>query len=78
MNEKNRRAHFRALKSPLPAMRKIQCICSCNCVDKSEKSKVATALKSLIKTFDNIFGNIFSRINTVLLKIQNFTFKPEV
>ena len=46
--------------------------------NKSEKSKVASAFKSSIKTFDNIFGNIFSRINTVLLKFQNFAFKPEV
>ena len=46
--------------------------------NKSKKSKVVSAFKSSIKTFDNIFGNIFSRIKTVLLKIQTFAFKPEV
>ena len=44
---------------------------------KSEKSKGVSAFKASIKTFDNIFGNIFARTNTVLLKIQNFAFKPE-
>ena len=65
-----------ALKSPLPAMRKSQCISLYYCI--VQKSKVFSAFKSSIKTFDNIFGNRFSRINTVLLKIQNFAFKPEV
>ena len=50
----------------------------CRKNNKSEKSKVVSAFESSVKSFDNIFGNIFSRINTVLLKLQNFAFKPEV
>ena len=37
--------------------------------NKSKNPKVVSVFKSSIKTFDNIFGNIFSCINTVLLKI---------
>ena len=56
-----------------------ECICSCNCIEKTiSPNKVVSAFKSSINAFDNIFGNMFTRINTVLLKIQNFAFKPEV
>ena len=50
----------------------------CRQNNQSENSKVFSAFKSPIKTFDNIFGNIFFRITTVLLKFKNFAIKPEV
>ena len=50
----------------------------CGLNNQSENAKVFSAFKSPIKTFDNIFRNISFRITTVLLKFQNFAFKPEV
>ena len=50
----------------------------CRQNNKSENSKVFSAFKSSIKTFDNIVGNNFFRMTKVLLKFQNFAFKPEV
>ena len=59
-------------KSPQPAMGKSYFVQLCRQNNKSEKCHVINAFKSPINIFDNIFGNTFSRINTVLLKVQNF------
>ena len=45
----------------------------CRQNNQSENSKVFSAFKSPVKTFDNIFGNLFfffSRITTVLLNFK--------
>ena len=54
----------------------VQSVCRQN--NQSENFKVFCAFESSIKAFDNIFGNNFFLMNTVLLKFQNFILKPKV
>ena len=50
----------------------------CKVVIPSREKRHSSAFKSSIKTFDNVVGNMFFRIITVLLTFQNFALKPEV
>ena len=50
----------------------------CSQNDQSDKFKVFSAFELSIKAFDNIFGNNFFHMNTVLLKFLIFALKSEV
>ena len=56
-------------------MGKCKCISRQN--DQSVNFKIFRSFESSIKTFDNIFGNIFSLMNIVLLKFLIFCYQAE-